>query len=278
MENNEQVKQQGRPSLLQIRYLIELERLGKKRGSVALIAEICGVSHGPVSRFFKSCCENGYLTEKYEFTEKGRQVLERYKKILKETEEYLKRIGVCEEDIPENIKNLIENVDSNVLGNIARSDRQMRKILNPERTGDMMPNFLGDVLEKGNWEVCFAILQMNRGAEMELSMAHRGFERLAVIRHNNRGSWLELTICDMQANSRISGAAMVGHLSSLKYENKGKLCQADIKGGKVRIPLEACAFGRNSKGNIRGMIPITVTCSVGRAHMPESTAFLIFWL
>lgn len=41
------------PSMLQIRYLTELAKIGKKRGSVALIADTCGVSHGPVSRFFK---------------------------------------------------------------------------------------------------------------------------------------------------------------------------------------------------------------------------------
>ena len=35
------------PSMLQIRYLTELAKIGKKRGSVALIADTCGVSHGP---------------------------------------------------------------------------------------------------------------------------------------------------------------------------------------------------------------------------------------
>ena len=42
------------PSMLQIRYLTELAKIGKKRGSVALIADTCGVSHGPVSRFLRS--------------------------------------------------------------------------------------------------------------------------------------------------------------------------------------------------------------------------------
>ena len=48
------------PSMLQIQYLMELEKVGKKRGSVTMIADICGVSHGPVSRFFKECMERGY--------------------------------------------------------------------------------------------------------------------------------------------------------------------------------------------------------------------------
>ena len=40
--------------MLQIRYLSQLAKTGKKRGSVALIADTCGVSHGPVSRFLKN--------------------------------------------------------------------------------------------------------------------------------------------------------------------------------------------------------------------------------
>lgn len=31
------------PSMLQIQYLMELEKVGKKRGSVTMIADICGV-------------------------------------------------------------------------------------------------------------------------------------------------------------------------------------------------------------------------------------------
>ena len=39
------------PSMLQIRYLSQLAKTGKKRGSVALIADTCGVSHGTISSF-----------------------------------------------------------------------------------------------------------------------------------------------------------------------------------------------------------------------------------
>ena len=64
------------PSMLQIRYLTELAKIGKKRGSVALIADTCGVSHGPVSRFFKECMGVGYLTDTYELRKKERKHLE----------------------------------------------------------------------------------------------------------------------------------------------------------------------------------------------------------
>ena len=89
------------PSMLQIRYLTELAKIGKKRGSVALIADTCGVSHGPVSRFFKECIGAGYLSEGYEFTEKGTRALKTYQRILKEVGAYLERIGIAASEIPE---------------------------------------------------------------------------------------------------------------------------------------------------------------------------------
>ena len=66
------------------------------------------------------------------------------------------------------------------------------------------------------------------------------------------------------------------YLSSLKYENDGMLRKAEVKDGKVRIPLEACAFYQNVRDKIRGSIPVTLACSVGQVHMPESTALLKF--
>ena len=110
------------------------------------------------------------------------------------------------------------------------------------------------------------------------SMADRGVERQAMLRHNKRGSWLELSIQKMNAISRVDHAEMEGKLSSLKYECNGRLHKAEIRGNKVNIPLEACRFIQNSRGIIKGRVAITVTCSVGCVHMPESTALLIFWL
>ena len=68
------------------------------------------------------------------------------------------------------------------------------------------------------------------------------------------------------------------HLASLKYEQGGMLKVAKIKNEKVKIPLEACQFYQNTRGRIYGRVPVTLSCSVGQVHMPESTALLRFWL
>ena len=85
MKTTEEVQQTGLPSLLQIRYLMELEKVGWKRGTVMEIAGKCGVSHPAVSRYLKSCCEKGILNEKYEFTTVGKMMLDRYRTLIDET-------------------------------------------------------------------------------------------------------------------------------------------------------------------------------------------------
>ena len=46
----------------------------------------------------------------------------------------------------------------------------------------------------------------------------------------------------------------------------------------IKLPLEAFKIHIGMGGEIKGMLPITVTCSVGNGHMPESTALLVFWM
>lgn len=287
--NKQDSKNLLHPSMLQIQYFLELEKVGKKRGSVALIADTCGVSHGPVSRFFKECIERGYLTEKYEFTAEGAHALLTYKKLLRDVKLYLKAMNIPEKEIPEKMKQLIENVDYDLLRTMIRNARQATEQTseqdkNQKDTQDDQYNkdsnayFIEKILEKGKFQVGIAIHQISRNSETRLSMAHQGFEHLAWIRNNTRGSWLELTIREIHGRSRIDGTEMSGHLSSLKYEKQGQLYEAVIKDGHLKIPLSACHFFRGRMGNVKGTVHITVACNVGNAHMPESTAVLTFWM
>ena len=287
--NKQDSKNLLHPSMLQIQYLLELEKVGKKRGSVAMIADTCGVSHGPVSRFFKECIEKGYLTEKYEFTAEGTHALLTYKKLLRDVKLYLKTMNIPEKEIPDKMKQLIENVDYDLLRTMirnarqtaeqaAKQDKSQKDAQDSQYSRDSNAYFIEKILEKGKFQVGISIHQISRNSETRLSMAHRGFEHLASIRNNTRGSWLELTIREIHGRSRIDGTEMSGHLSSLKYEKQGQLYEAVIKDGHLKIPLSACHFFRGRLGNVKGTVHITVACNVGNAHMPESTAVLTFWM
>lgn len=278
MAQGDNLKRENLPTMQLLRYLTELEKQGGKRGSVTAVAKACGVHHGSVSRYLKICCELGYLTEDYTFTERGKTWLAGYQRLLEDLPVFLRKAGVPEREIPQNVKNLIENTDYLTLTAVLRYDRNRKDDFQGKNRAATR-NILSEVLEYGTSEVFFLLLRVEHGQdERGISMANRGFRKPGLLRHNRRGSWLELTICEMSAHSNIDGAPMEGHLQSLKYEQGGVLHLARITGGRLRLPLEACTLRRRSGGGIRGELAVTVTCNVGRVHMPESTAMLVFWL
>ena len=234
-------------TVLQIQYLTELEQLEKGRGTIGAVAAKCGVKHPTVSRFFKSCIEKGYLTESLEFTDKGKKMLRWHQKVQKDVREYLERSGITE-GIDDVLKGMIENIDYRRLEELTKSHMRINKEIQMQTDGSRR------------------------------SMAENGFEPLGIVKRNKRGCYLELTIREMHAVSRINGKQMKGHLTCLKYLQGDMYKIADVKNGRIKIPLNACVFQNFDHGTLRGNLLITVSSSVGEAHMPESTARLIFKL
>ena len=133
-----------------------------------------------------------------------------------------------------------------------------------------------DIIDQGEHQVCISLFKINPMERAQKSMADRGFERIAKIIQNSQESYLELTVKEMHATSRVDGHDMKGHLASLKYLSNGRLKNAEIQDGKVRIPLDVCTYEVYDHGIIWGNVSITVACSIGNTHMPESTARLMF--
>ena len=155
---------------------------------------------------------------------------------------YLKAMNIPEKEIPEKMRQLIENVDYDLLRNMIRNGRQTAEHIekqdksqedarDSQHSRESNAYFIEKILEKGKFQVGIAVHQMSRNSETRISMAHQGFEHLALIRNNTRGSWLELTIREVNGQSRIDGTRMWGHISSLKYEKQGQLYEAVIKDG-----------------------------------------------
>lgn len=284
MEQGE-LRKRNTPTFQQLRYLLELEKTGNERGVVTKIAENCNVNHTSVSRYLKSCQKSGLLNQEFEFTQAGKIWLENYKWILEGLDSYMRDIGISETEIQDNIKNMVEHVGMHTLSSIVGNHQRIKCIPKSEKREHITNNFLKEVLPIGTeCPVYFMLYRCGNGREigtsidLSVSMANSGFEKPALLRHNRRGSWLILKIREMSAKSRIHGKEMQGHLSSLKYEKDGMLLHTKIKDGVLKIPLEACRFHRRQGGEVKGILPVTMTCTVGRAHMPESTAILIFWL
>lgn len=282
MGNTDIYNRMKRPTMRQITFLEELKQEPKKWGASAKIAKKYDVTHGTVRRFFVACQSAGYLDEGDELTEKGEEWLGYYVALRGRMVNYFKNMGVPEADIMNNVTVMMEQMDNHVLNTIlSEAEKQKDHESEEFRESTVCSIPFENQIEKGNYSVEFIVLKYNQShdIECELSMADRGFEKPARLIYEDEIAYLELTPCEMMAVSRMDGEMKSGHLSSLSYITNGivKKTEFDAR-GKIRIPLQACTSYVRSEARITCMIPITVTCSVGRIHMPESTALLMFWL
>ena len=278
MEKGEHLKRQNRPTMLQLKYLQGLSRVEKKRGAQGSIAEYYNVNRSTVNRFFKNCIERGILTEALEFTVEGQEWLDRYVRLYENLQKYLEEIGARPEEIEETIDIMVEDIDIHMLELMINAHAEKKSVY--KRKENELDQEIQNNLQKcERHPVVFRLYRMNKKpGQSRDSMAMRGFEETAEIVQDKGESYLELKVKDMSAHSRVSGETMVGKLKTLKYEHDEVLETADIVNNIVRIPMEACKIHKWTGVGTMGVVPVTVTCSVGLVHMPESTALLYFWV
>lgn len=278
MEKGEHLKRQNRPTMLQLKYLQGLSRVEKKRGAQGSIAEYYNVNRSTVNRFFKNCIERGILTEALEFTVEGQEWLDRYVRLYENLQKYLEEIGARPEEIEETIDVMVEDIDIHMLELMINAHAEKKSVY--KRKENELDQEIQNNLQKcERHPVVFRLYRMNKKpGQSRDSMAMRGFEETAEIVQDKGESYLELKVKDMSAHSRVSGETMVGKLKTLKYEHDEGLETTDIVNNIVRIPMEACKIHKWTGVGTMGVVPVTVTCSVGLVHMPESTALLYFWV
>ena len=278
MEKGEHLKRQNRPTMLQLKYLQGLSRVEKKRGAQGSIAEYYNVNRSTVNRFFKNCIERGIVTEALEFTVEGQEWLDRYVRLYENLQKYLEEIGARPEEIEETIDVMVEDIDIHMLELMINAHAEKKSVY--KRKENELDQEIQNNLQKcERHPVVFRLYRMNKKpGQSRDSMAMRGFEETAEIVQDKEESYLELKVKDMSAHSRVSGETMVGKLKTLKYEHDEVLETADIVNNVVRIPMEACKIHKWTGVGTMGVVPVTVTCSVGLVHMPESTALLYFWV
>lgn len=278
MEKGEHLKRQNRPTMLQLKYLQGLSRVEKKRGAQGSIAEYYNVNRSTVNRFFKNCIERGILTEALEFTVEGQEWLDRYVRLYENLQKYLEEIGARPEEIEETIDVMVEDIDIHMLELMINAHAEKKSVY--KRKENELDQEIQNNLQKcERHPVVFRLYRMNKKpGQSRDSMTMRGFEETAEIVQDKGESYLELKVKDMSAHSRVSGETMVGKLKTLKYEHDEVLETVDIVNNIVRIPMEACKIHKWTGVGTMGVVPVTVTCSVGLVHMPESTALLYFWV
>lgn len=276
MGQGDNFKRNNLPTIQQIRYLIELKKNNSQRGSISKIAQVCNVQHSSVSRYFKICIEKGYLTDKYAFTSKGMHWLNGYVKLLKELVIYLRRIGVPKIEIKNKLKDMIENIDYYTLTCMVKDNVQFNRCINSNT--DVPSDTLKNILEYGNYDVYFMIYDIDIEKSNKISSLNKGFNKIAVLKNNKRGSNIIFQLNEITIKSRIDNTLVDGYINSFKYEKDNILYDVKIIDNLVKVPLSAFEFHKMKGGEMKGILKISVSFSVGREHIQDNTSLLMIWL
>lgn len=269
-------------SVIQIR-LLETIKMLRESGEECTYEKAAALSSVPldaVSCFFKICTESGFLDDRNCLTDAGLLLLKRQRGFLDRVEEYARCLGLEGERLEESVENLMENVDAPLLSLIMERERRRQRfdqIWGCQKGGNEVPaKTVDELIPYGRYEVEFRLFRLS--GEEGLSMADGGFVKPACLKKTRSGSWLELKRKEIQAPSGKNRQIMTGWLDSLRYEEDGIMKEAPIKMNTLRIPLEIFQFVGENQSEFVGKLHVTVTCSVGSEHMPESTAMMVIWL
>ena len=257
MATGDNLKRDGRPSLLQIRYLIELKKLQPvKRGFQVVIAERCHVSRPGINKSLKKAIEQGLITQYYTFTDYGEEWIKSYENLIGRLEKYLDDIAIPESEREKHIRMMVEDMDPFLVESILSAHEELVKPQN-RKYKSLMKDFEYSIEEGEHLPVRIVVYRMTRrkNGESPFSMGNRAFDSTAELTKENGDAYLLLQPCEMQARSRLDGKIMIGKIRSLKYEYNGvlQLVEELSEGAEViKLPLEAFKIHIGMGGEIKG--------------------------
>lgn len=275
-----------KPSMIQLQFLKEMKKQKQKGDwNEAEIARQYGVNRSTVSRYFKRCLEFGILSEpKYDFTKKGKEILQYYQDIEGDLTQYFEKIGVEGEALYQAVEGMLDGVDIQTIKTLCQKEKLHMKYENfgisgKEEIEHVPPEALESYIQKGVYDVDFSIYRQGKNCQ-KLSMADMGFEKPAVLSFLPEARYLELTIRKVQAYSgAVKDLLLEGYAQTIKYRRLDDgLKLVKVQDGKIKIPLEEFWFECPQEGELSGQIQMTITTSIGKRHMPESVATLILRL
>lgn len=108
-----------------------------------------------------------------------------------------------------------------------------------------------------------------------ISMANKGFRHPCTLHVENGKGVVQLRIVPMSEKSVKNGIPMNGKVSKFEYFDDGQFLSAEFHGDVISFPASALKFMNMGDGVVQimhGSVCVKMQCSVGVAHMPESTA------
>lgn len=169
---------------------------------------------------------------------------------------------------------------------VFNSDETMQVIRNAEQTyrakyelrkrtaafdGDAFCSYFAD----GEYTFPFLFYREEVKNGSNLSMANEGFDHPCTLSVKNGRGMVRLKAVNMSAESPKTGREMRGKIRSLEYWDKKGYVRAKEDGDWFCFPakvLQILSMGEGIGQILHGSVCLKMQCTVGTAHMPESTA------
>ncbi|MFD1403334.1 hypothetical protein [Robinsoniella peoriensis] len=258
--------------------------LNKERPGLRRLGEELSVNASTLSRFFGECVSKSILTEEYEFTPFGEDLLKDYRCKLAEISLWLQKEGMDSIRAEDQARCIIEACSEDVVQILRRLGILHRACDSLKASDKHVQTFngrkLSDYLAVGDYDISFTFYREKDRIPGRISMANQAFRHPGNMICRKRDGYLELTALDVEMPvSHMADVSLRGRMQTMKYSEDGICKLARIKNNKVRIPLSAITFTYIQESNIlQGTVLLTMTCNEEEAGMPESTAILVLYI
>jgi Mn-dependent DtxR family transcriptional regulator len=264
----------------QMKYLVALSQ--QKKPSVSQIAIKYNVNRSTVCRSLTALIDQGLLNERYELTSVGKHYLTEYKYKHEIITGWLVKNGIGEETASQDTYKIMEVCSEQTIRMLGQGGEFCKACSYFRKRGHKLViegNELHQYINRGEYQVPFVFHKDKKRTPEQISMANDAFYHPAILVITKDSGYLSLRTKQMEQKSLIDKLRLAGKVEKIKYEYQNQVKEAVISDTMVKLPIEALKFIYIKEDDIlHGYVNLTMTCTVGVIHMPESTAILTIYL
>lgn len=259
-------------------YLLFLYDIRGQKYTITNMASQLGVSKSTVSKVLSSFYQEG-ITEykgKVELSEYGCMLAKQWKDEVKKITNWLCvssafDLQTAQKEAIILALHMSSTAKNQLIYNLNMSD--FFKWIDNVKTvyGDMLIHYLQD----GDYSFAFTIYKDKPDHKIEISIANDAFVHPGILKIRDGKGYLVLKSKEIERESLMGRIVLKGRLETLKYMKNKQYVEAMKQNHFYHIPLSCLEFYYNREEKmLQGHIKLKVIPTVGKIHMPESTAHL----
>lgn len=274
----------------QMKYLLAFVRQPNQQQNQTNIAKIFGVNKSTIHRTITEACKQGILADMgdcMKLTGYGTEFIQFYEKQQKDIIAWMIQQGISEEIALSDSFTLLEGCSPstiNLLCTRGKFASLLRTLKEKKAPISLSGKKIEAYMDKGEYPLAFVFYKLNNSLTThnklcptpKVSMANEAFEHPATLNILKSDSYICLNTKDMTQKSKLNHESLRGHLKRMNYKIGNREKTVMLDNGKVYIPLDILNFVYIKEDNLlEGYMEFTMSCTVGKIHMPESQALFM---